>query len=207
MMLIPSLSKNRLTKKLAIVGSSEVKNDQSEQIDTCDLVIRFNECKVYDKNNGKKVDVLCITNTGLPALRISSGNRILNSPFYHMISEIWFPRDARTHTRHAKEDFYDESKRLVESNDLSRFTIVKFSAELNLYIFDQLKRCNMPFNCPSTGFFGIMYVLTQKRFAEYDKYLFGFEFTGYHCHAWESGKYLANIYASTREDFHIIPTA
>ena len=204
-MIIPSLDRSGLKHRLAIVGSAPIVEDQSNQIDGCDFVIRFNECKVYGGNSGVKVNVLCVTNTGIPSMRISVKQSILRSGFYDLVSEIWFPRNPTVHTAYSGADFSDNSEHLIERNQLSHLKSVYFSKELNKYVFDLLEGSfHGECNCPSTGIFGIMYVLTERRFMDYDKFLFGFGFSGYICHPWKSEEHLISHYADTRDDLHIV---
>lgn len=60
-----SLKKLLWGKRVAVVGSGKEETDHSEEIDACDVVIRFNHFYNYDSGNvGKKLDVLFITPSG-----------------------------------------------------------------------------------------------------------------------------------------------
>ena len=194
---------------LAIVGNGMVGKDQAKLIDACDLVIRFNEWKNYGENCGQRVDVLCICNTGNPARDFIRRACIRKAPFYDLVSEIWFPRDSSVHKEHAKvfapsypaRKFDDQSDLLVASNALSAKRIVRFSRETNQRVFQALRaRARQPFTCPSTGMLGIDYVLTEPRFADYKKNLFGFGFQGWEGHPWEAEQEQVKHYCSVRED-------
>ena len=53
-------------KKLIIVGSAPLEVDASAFIDSCDCVVRFNNCKNYGGNSGTKTDILVLNNAGNP---------------------------------------------------------------------------------------------------------------------------------------------
>jgi hypothetical protein len=69
-MMYKSLEKEKLTKNIAIVGNANFSFNQSDRIDKCDFVLRFNECKNFGLNCGTKTDAICVTNTGIPADRM-----------------------------------------------------------------------------------------------------------------------------------------
>lgn len=201
---------------MAIVGNAPIQYDLSELIDSCDLVVRFNEYSTFGKNAGRKTNILCVCNTGGPAEKMSQNSLILNAPFYSSSLEVWFPRNERIHQAHIsrycpnfnRAKFYqDLSTMLATSNQLGSSQIVAFSADLNEQVFNKLiAKAKWPFVVPSTGFLTVEYILNETRFAEYDKILAGFSFRGWRGHPWEAEKTIVWDYDRTREDFCYIPT-
>jgi hypothetical protein len=49
----------------------------------------------------------------------------------------------------------------------------------------------------------IEYILSEARFADYEKVLLGFGFTGWAGHPWDAEKEIVMEYAATRTDFHV----
>lgn len=201
-------------KKIAIVGNAPIQYDVSELIDSCDLVVRFNEYINYGKNSGQRADILCVCNTGLPARQISQRASISNAPFFSELSEIWFPRDEDVHLRHVQPfcleipltEYVDRSDLLIESNKLSATQVLIFGPELNEKAYHILSsKAKWPFLCPSSGFLALEYILSESRFFDYDKFLFGFSFRGFKGHPWEAEKQMIMQYAKHRDDLYFIP--
>jgi hypothetical protein len=191
-------------KKIAIVGSAPIETDESTRIDSCDLVVRFNNCKVYGGNSGKKTDILCVNSGGIPVKMMIARKSIFQSQFYSLISEVWVPRVIKIHHDHMREinpqdpGLADEdlSAELIKSNKLDHLPVVRFSDEFNLRVFALLKQeARNPFRCPSTGFFAIQYVLDESRFANWDKLAFGFAFKGWNGHPFMAEKRIVLRYA------------
>lgn len=63
--------------RLLILGNAPLRENLSEFIDTSDIVLRFNDAFYYGFNTGRKVDILCITNTGSSSLSIATNREIL----------------------------------------------------------------------------------------------------------------------------------
>ena len=80
--------------KIAIVGNAKLCNDFSKQIDSCDIVLRFNEANNYGCFSGYKTDILCIRNNGEPGIRFSTQKLISKYPRFPNLSEVWFPRNT-----------------------------------------------------------------------------------------------------------------
>ena len=201
-------------KKIAVVGSAPIKNDESGRIDSCDLVVRFNNCKVYGGHSGEKTDVLCINIGGAPARQMVSEKTVLRSRFYKLISELWIPADVRVCHEHitglSMSDVgladTDLSDKIIKSNELGHLPVVRFSAEFNIRVFELLKQGGCKFTCPSTGFFAIQYVLDEPRFAEWDKLVFGFTFKGWSGHPFEMEKKIVMQYAKELQNFTFVPS-
>lgn len=204
-MIYAPLEKSLLTKRMAIVGSAKFSLDQSENIDKCDFVLRFNECKNFGYYCGERTDAICVTNTGIPADRIITSKSILRSKYYKSLSEVWFPRNCDVHSKHFPADYSDKTKRIMVSNNLTDKKIIRFGKAFNIFVFDLLKRhSSTAFKCPSTGIFGILYSLYDVRFSGYDKYIFGFRFQGSDWHPWESEKNIVMGLCHSRLDLHFV---
>lgn len=205
-----------MRKKIAIVGNAPINYDLSDMIDSCDIVVRFNEYPRWGNHSGRKTDVLCVCNTGTPAEKMSTNRMILNAPFYHSSLEVWFPRNEDVHQSHIvkycakfnQAKYYkDLSGMLINSNQLSADQVISFSPELNDTAFNKLmKVAKWPFIVPSTGFLTMEYILNEPRFSDYDKSLVGFSFRGWRGHPWEAEKAITLDYTHTRSDFHYIST-
>lgn len=192
-----SLDNCFLSKRIAIVGSGQFTTDLSSEIDSCDLVLRFNECKNYGKNCGKKTDILCVRNSGLPADRMIEKKSIFNSDFYPLVSEVWFPRDV--------DVVADKSNQILISNNLSDRRWVRLGKDLNVLAYDLLQReSNVAFGSPSTGFFGILNCLSDLRFRIFKKMVVGFSFKGAACHPWLAEERIIRNFSNIREDFDFI---
>ena len=98
---ISSLFRNKSKKSLVIVGNASLDSDFSEIIDSCDCVVRFNDCRNYNINSGIKTDILILTNTGDPSthqtLKVMLKNRTKAEvkeelPYLKNIKQVWFVR-------------------------------------------------------------------------------------------------------------------
>jgi len=212
----PELERPQARPCMAIIGNGPIRTDLSEFIDACDLVLRFNECKNYGIHSGRKIDILCINNTGAPAQRIVDGRMIRSASYYDSISEVWFPRNAEIHKKYAQAveppspliEFVDWTDELIVSNELAAVTTQRFSGEFYGMVFHKLKnKTPEPFVSPSTGFLAIEYVLSEPRFSEYEIILIGFSFQGWRGHPWKAEHRILQGYASGRPNFRIIPPA
>jgi len=203
------LQKKPRDKKIAIVGNANLKSDQSALIDSCDFVVRFNNCRNYGNNSGTKVSAVCITNTTLTDIKDFDYN-LKDRTFHKDISEIWFPRSIPVHKRiNHQYDYEDASESIVEVNNLHSCKIVHFSDEMNENVFRLIRENGKkPFICPSSGILAIEYILGEDRFKEYNKFVFGFNFymrgediLGWYGHPWRIEKKIVLTYAATRDDF------
>lgn len=202
-------------QRMAIVGNATVRRDLTKLIDSCEIVVRFNEYRTIGKNTGHKTDILCVCNTGDPAKKISQNSSILRASFYSQGLEVWFPRNESVHksyisqhcSKFNEENFYQDLSELITvGNQLAASQTLFFSPESNQAAFNKLlARARWPFVVPSTGFLAIEHILNEPRFAEYEKLLMGFSFRGWRGHPWEAEKGIILDYTKTRTDFHLIP--
>lgn len=197
--------------RLAIVGSGRIRFDQSRMIDACNPVIRFNECKNYGRNCGRRTDILCLTNTGGPAMRMIREAPIRSAPYRDGVTEVWLPRDSGVHAALGvdmpADGCLDVSAELLERSALADRRVIRFDAGLNERVFRELQRRSArPFTCPSTGILAIEYVAGQARFDGYEKYIFGFSFRGWEGHPWRAERDLVHARVAARRDLHWVST-
>jgi hypothetical protein len=201
-----------LLPRLLILGSAPFETDVSRYIDESALVLRFNECKNLSDRTGSKADFLCVTNIGSTTERFIRDRAIGRLPLIDGVREIWLPRCRDVMLEHSRQVnpllnewvMRDQSDELIESNGLSGKQVFHFSVEHNLRAVARLTaRSARPFLEPSTGFLAIEYILSEARFADYEKVLLGFGFTGWAGHPWDAEKEIVMEYAATRTDFHV----
>ncbi|GAB1401600.1 hypothetical protein MASR1M68_05110 [Elusimicrobiota bacterium] len=201
--------------RLLILGNAPLRENLSEFIDTSDIVLRFNDAFYYGFNTGRKVDILCITNTGSSSLSIATNREILRKKINEKVSEIWFPRDSDYHKKYIIEnhidytlnEFDDYSHEIISSNHLNDKIIKKFSKEFNKTVFNKVITYNPSyFICPSTGIMALEYIISDERFSEFEKILVGFTFEGWKGHAWSEEQKIINSYMENRKDFKFLPT-
>ena len=202
--------------RLALVGNAPLRNDLAERIDACDLVVRCNEAKTLGGYSGTRTDVLCITNTGVPARRIIAERSVRKEPRFPGLSEVWFPRDSGTHLRYLRasgsdipeSEFDDCSDDLLEANDLDGVRVTRFSEESNEQVFDRLRReSRRGFICPSTGFLALWHILERPEYVSFGKFLFGFTFKFWEGHPAAAERRIVEELCSTRDDLHFTPVS
>ena len=83
-------------KSLVIVGNAPIASDLSSVIDAFDYVVRFNNCKNYALNSGRKTDLLVLNSTPVKNNTIrffldqeAEGKEI---EFLTMAKQVWFIR-------------------------------------------------------------------------------------------------------------------
>lgn len=218
----PVITKSK--KSLVIVGSAPLNRDYSKFIDSSDCVIRFNNCKNYAVNSGKKTDILILTRTGNPyrqktlqfMLKDRSEEEINKElPYLKSAKQIWFARPGITFLeKYFKNNFPRNNKFRI--HELKGFKITgqrDLMAEMinaqkmqekkifviteNVYIRTWQKLLSYGTTeaiMPSTGLLGIEMILDDKSFNSYEKYIIGFGFKGWKGHPWHLEKMLIKYY-------------
>lgn len=88
-------------KTMVIVGSAPLEYDYSTVIDSCECVVRFNNCKNYGGNSGTKTDIMVLNNCGnehkqrtlLHMLKPRSREAVeLELPYLHQAKQVLFAR-------------------------------------------------------------------------------------------------------------------
>lgn len=202
------------TKRMVILGNAPMTMDMSEYIDSADLVVRFNECQNYGIGTGTRADILCINNFGQPAEEWIKYRTYQKLPFIGHIREVWLPRNASLleHRKTVKDRHFDPSRfrdlgdELIDSNQLQDKTVVRFSNELNAQVLSELKALSSSqFREPSTGILAISYILSERRFDDYQKVMLGFTFEGWKGHPWSSEKALVEHRIAEGASLSLIP--
>lgn len=194
-----------LSGNIVVVGSAPLQIDYGNLVDSSEIVVRFNDCKNFGGASGQRTDIIYVNNTGSPAMRY-----INERPFalkaYCQSAVIWFVRDSSTHHAHFNKvkssfprypvtDLDDLSERIIGSNELQGKEIHRISRAFNEDIFKKLSMLSKkPFICPSTGFFGLMHVLTNPAYKSCQVHALGFGFEGWKGHPWSAEKKLINNY-------------
>jgi len=184
-------------KNIAIVGNAQFNSDYSHVVDSSDFVIRFNEAGYYSKNNGIKVDALCLTNLASPGRTSAKYRTVLKLSFLDEVKEVWFPRPGPTPWQFWVRPFIrrwfhqaNYAKYIVKRNNLKNKKIINFSQEL----YDQsCIELEIPLSFslgakeyyPSSGYLAINYVLQRFKSESFKIMLLGFTFNGIDCHHWK----------------------
>lgn len=185
--------------KIIIVGNAPVETDFSDEINSSDLVIRFNEPTKsnFNVNTGTKTDILCVTNLSAPGRTFAKYRKLINLPFIKELKEIWFPRPTRKPANQVW--FKPWSRQVFRKTDYSKF-IISMNSLTNkniIYFSDQLYReCCHTLNIsdnfdlyePSSGFLAIQYVQQRFDLIVHELLLIGFTFSGSDTHPWQKEK-------------------
>lgn len=222
--IIDSLLIIKPEKSLIIVGSAPLNTDYSKFIDSFDCVIRFNNCKNYAVNSGKKTDILIVTNTGNPnknnTLQFMLKDRFKEEikkelPYLSNVKKIWFARPEITFlSNYLKNNFPIKNKfiihelkvfkvtgerdlirEIINAQKLQENEISVISDDLYIRTWKKLLSYgNTDAIIPSTGLLGIEMILDDKSFNSYKKYIIGFGFDGWKGHPWHLEKMLVSDY-------------
>lgn len=185
--------------RIAIVGNATVETDLSDQINSADLVVRFNvpTKNNYNINTGVKTDVLCVNNSCAPGRAYAKYRRLTTLPFINELSEVWFPRFA---SKPASQVWFkpwsrqvfrqtDYSKFIISRNGLKNKKVVYFDENL---FRDCCQMLNIAKDCtlygPSSGFLALYYVRQKFNLTEHQLQLIGFAFSGSETHRWQKEK-------------------
>jgi hypothetical protein len=189
-------------KKLIFVGSAPLPNDYSGFIDSCDCVVRFNDCKNYGGNSGIKTDILVLNNSGDPdtmrtlqfMLKPRTGAEIARElPYLNQTKEIRFARPPVDFLiDFVKSEITEGSLKETELKSLrpGRDLAAEITAALNIppektaplptpEFYTGVWKKLISFGptdayAPSTGTMGIEMILADPRFADYQKFITGF---------------------------------
>ena len=191
-------------KSLAIVGSAQLEKDYSGFIDSCDLVIRFNNCKNYNVHSGKRTDILVLNNSGSPdnnrtlafMLKPRSEEEVQQEmPYLGMAKQIWFVRPMGTFLQEFYKTRIDPDNRFREAGLrdalLRPYLAVEIAKAQNITVdlFVEVWEKLLDYGAtsavlPSTGVLGIEMILADSLFNAYKKYIVGFGWSGWEGHPW-----------------------
>jgi len=202
------MTKKDRKHRIALVGNAPLEKDFSSVIDGCDYVVRCNEAKNLGPFSGKRTDVLCITNTGAPAIRMMREKSVQKQPKFPNLKEVWFPRNYQAHKQHNRgknPEFYstefDRSRQIIWANKLHGINVNYFRKSFNESVFSILKKYGIEdFVSPSTGFLAFMYILSAKRWNQSEKIVLGFTFETWSGHPSEAEKLIMHDLIKSRGD-------
>lgn len=197
-----------MSKRLVIIGNAPLATDCSGIVDSSDFVVRFNLCVSFGENTGTRTDALCLNNTGKPARQLARGALLKQAPFNESVEEIWFPRPRQSPLRrlverlkplHSDLEYGDEIIRSHGWHDKRVEYLLETSQQ---ELWKKLLAQGIPTvtpRKPSSGIIAIEYVLSERRFAEYEKLMLGFTFKGWKRHPWELERRLVESYTSCEQ--------
>jgi hypothetical protein len=185
-----------LNRKTAIiVGNGELTRDLSEIVDSAQFAMRFNEPKASIGMSGSRTDILMLAASSKPMQRRLTDPNFLASATFKAAKEVvlaYHPEIIRKY--HPKPNFLSRLK--GRRSDWTMRTIELVGAagkEIRVmppqFYIDGCSELGVPERrmCevfPSTGFFGIRYVLSLLPAREWDVKLCGFSWEGWKRHAW-----------------------
>lgn len=182
-------------KKLYIVGNGPITGDISPEIDASDFVVRFNEPKASIGMSGTKTDILFLCNASKPMQRRLEDPNFFTSAImrdaeqvilaYHpIIIERYFPRpNFLSRLKGRREDWTLPT--IMALGGIGKTSIV-FPASFYMEGCQELglPESKMASVFPSTGYFGIFYILRHFSAADWAMSLCGFSWEGWKRHAW-----------------------
>lgn len=154
---------------LVVIGNAEPREDQSEFIDGCDTVIRFNRTPFFDTGKtGRKTTILCLFGIPYP---IAGAIPQLHHGVVTTCETIWAETDLFAEPL-ARD--YGVPQQKIECRTLNG-------------IRDRFAVSNGIIR-PSSGFQVLRYLVNSSTFADTEKFIRGFTFQGGRCHQWEAEK-------------------
>jgi hypothetical protein len=182
-------------KTIFIVGNGPIKNDLSDMVDQSDLVVRFNEPKLSKEFSGTRTDLLFVCNSGKPMQRRLSDPAYFNSPIVQGASQVVFAYHPQIIAEYFRQPHL-LSRLKGRRGDWTLQAIDAFGAAGKAILLlpphfyrdgcdvlgiPEAKRREI---FPSTGYFGLTYILQNFDPAEWMIVLCGFTWEGWKRHAW-----------------------
>ena len=182
-------------KKLYIVGNGPIAGDMSATIDAADFVVRFNEPKTAIGVSGSKTDILFLCNAGKPMQRRLADPNFLTSAIMKDAKEVILAYHPLIISRYfPKPNILSRAKGRREDWTLATILALGNVGKTNIvlqadFYYEGCRTLGLPEDklgkvFPSTGFFGIYYILNRFPAAEWDISVCGFSWTGWKKHAW-----------------------
>lgn len=173
-------------------------------IDSCDVVIRFNDCRSAGAG-GRKTDVVAVCNTGRPGKDMVSASGWRNNGAVHAASEIWCVRDpllfaamkpVLERIRPDLDDFcddYTEGFAALAQAGGKKHVVIGRSVHDRL---DTLLRNHSPgeYVVPSSGLVVIGHVLSDEAYRNDEILITGFGHEGWDGHPFAAEKRLVNAW-------------
>lgn len=184
-----------MNKTLFIVGNGPVGRDMSAEIDSADLVIRFNEPRVSLGMTGTKTDMLMLATSSKQMEEWIKNPNFINSEIVHNTPEVLFAFHPSIIKRfHHHPNFLSRLKgrRADWTNEAIDYfgragkKIRIMPSQDYFSVCDELgigaDRMKEVF--PSTGFFGIWLALRKYSLPDWDIKICGFSWEGWKRHDW-----------------------
>ncbi|WP_420959419.1 glycosyltransferase family 29 protein [Brucella sp. IR073] len=182
-------------KRLVIVGNGPLPRDLSKEVDTADFVVRFNEPKESIGMSGVRTDLLMLATSSKPAERRVRDPGFVQTPTFKAAKQVmlaYHPSIIRQY--HPKPNFLSRIKGRRSDWTQETIEVVGAAGKEILIMPPQfyIAGCkelgvrdeNMSKVFPSTGFFGIWYMLGKCPEESWDVELCGFSWEGWKRHAW-----------------------
>ncbi|ABS13148.1 MULTISPECIES: glycosyltransferase family 29 protein [Brucella/Ochrobactrum group] len=184
-----------MKKTLIIVGNAPLPRDLSAEVDAADFVVRFNEPKKSIGMSGTRTDLLMLATSSKPMQRRLRDPGFVQTPTFKAAKEVmlaYHPSIIRKY--HPGPNFLSRLK--GRRGDWTMQTIeVVGSAGKEIRIMPPqfyLAGCkelgvtdeNISKAFPSTGFFGIWYMLGKCPEESWDVKICGFTWEGWKRHTW-----------------------
>ncbi|KAB2713627.1 glycosyltransferase family 29 protein [Brucella intermedia] len=184
-----------MKKTLIIVGNAPLPRDLSAEVDAADFVVRFNEPKQSIGMSGTRTDLLMLATSSKPMQRRLRDPGFVQTPTFKAAKEVmlaYHPSIIRKY--HPRPNFLSRLK--GRRGDWTMQTIeVVGSAGKEIRIMPPqfyLAGCkelgvteeNVSKVFPSTGFFGIWYMLEKCPQESWDVKICGFTWEGWKRHTW-----------------------
>lgn len=177
--------------RIALVGNGPVA-EAADRVDDHDLVVRFNRCTSYAGCSGRRVDVLCIVNTGLPGAEFAENASAIDQTALREARRFWLPKAPDLVARYASTPkghlWKDYSAEIVERRLAGRpweflppQTFDDAQAALRAHGADVESE-------PSTGMLVLFHL--RRDFPSSKVTLFGFTHQGWRGHPWDAERRL-----------------
>jgi hypothetical protein len=184
-----------LTRKIIIIGNGPLSRDLSSVVDAADFTLRFNEPKMSIGLSGSRTDMLMLATSSKPMQRRLNDPGFLTNATFRAAREVmlaYHPSIIRTY--HPKPNLLSRLK--GRRSDWTARTIDLVGAagkQVRVmppqFYLDGCAELGIPHDrlqsvFPSTGYFGIRYILQMVASESCDVRLCGFSWEGWKRHAW-----------------------
>lgn len=184
-----------MTGRVVVVGNGPLPRDLTAEVESADLVLRFNEPKASTGKSGRKTDMLMVNNTGKPMQQMLRDASFFRSPFVQAAQEVVFPYHP-----HAIRSY------MLQPGLLSRLRGRK--ADWTIQAVEAFGKAGKPIRImppsfyeegcgelsipreqmrtvfPSTGYLGLRHVFNH--FPDHRIEICGFSWEGWKRHAWSN---------------------
>ena len=197
-------------KQLFVIGNGPIGEDIGAPVDAADFVVRFNEPKASIGMSGTRTDWLFIANAGKPMQRRLTNPAYFNSPIVTAalrVFLVYHPDIIRKY--HPKPNLLSRMKgRRADWTVPALEMYGRAGKEVTIlppsFYEDGCKVLGIPPGemksiFPSTGFFGIRYVLGKFCTQDWCINICGFTWEGWKRHAWGDEYHWARALADDRQ--------